>query len=100
MIGSIAAAPQTQRTASTDRQATDSQRVQGENANDLAAELAAGIGQTEGDQAAEDRDGDGRLPWQREHHEHHEALDPSTQHIVAKSRDVTGESGSSLDLDG
>ncbi|MDX1964906.1 MAG: hypothetical protein SFX18_17280 [Pirellulales bacterium] len=66
VIGGIAATPTNQRNAASERTTADAARQQAEAKNDLAAELAAGIGQTEQDEhATNERDADGRLMWQR-----------------------------------
>jgi hypothetical protein len=103
IVGGISATPQTQRNASTDRATTDNTRQQAEGANDQAAVDAAGIGKTEGDaETTSERDADGRLDWQRR------AKKPETKDASAnadasepvKSRDLTGDTGGSLDLQG
>ena len=103
IIGGISATPQVQRNASADRAVTDNTRQQAAAANDQAAVDAAGIGKTEGDsQTDSDRDADGRLDWQ------HHAKIPETKNTAPspdasepiKSRDLTGDSGGSLDLQG
>ena len=65
---------------------------------DRQAENAAGVGTTEGDEAAGDRDADGRRLWER----------PTTpkpalsedDETTAPTKDPTGQSGSLLDLTG
>lgn len=102
IIGGISAAPQAQRNASVDRASTESTRQQNAAANDLAAAEVAGIGKTDGeDHATGERDADGRLDWQR-HGKQPEAKltedDDASEPI--KSRDITGDSGGTLDLQG
>ena len=64
----------------------------------LKAEAAAGIGETDGENHhSDDRDADGRRPWQNMGHPSSEEGDEeSTQ----KSKDATGQSGNLLDLSG
>ncbi|MCI0362029.1 MAG: hypothetical protein L0211_26400 [Planctomycetaceae bacterium] len=65
LIGSLAASPLPLKAAEADkalREAGDRDR-QAESAR--RAESAAGIGETEEDSEAQDRDPDGRQPWQR-----------------------------------
>ena len=103
IIGGISATPQAQRNANADRAATDNTRQQAAAANDQSAIDAAGIGKTEGDsQASDERDADGRLDWQ------HRGKKPETKATEQtgdasepiKSRDLTGDSGGALDLQG
>ena len=66
---------------------------------DRQAQSAAGVGTTSGDEAAGDRDADGRRLWERPptppgEHER----EPSESE--ARVKDPTGESGSLLDLTG
>lgn len=103
IIGGISATPQAQRNASADRAATESTRQQAAAANDQSAVDAAGIGKTEGDsQTDSERDADGRLEWQ------HPGKKPVMKTTEAsanasepiKSRDLSGDSGGVLDLQG
>jgi hypothetical protein len=99
-IGSLAATPLPQRVAEVDkaeRETTDRARAaQGER----AAEAAAGIGETEEDSQASERDADGRRLWEappaKVSAEETSAVDASPQ----LSKDPSGESGSELDLVG
>jgi hypothetical protein len=67
-------------------------RVQGQQ----KAEAAAGIGQTDEDQQAGERDADGRRPWEVPARPEH-AEEDQGQHA---GKDPSGESGSLLDLTG
>ncbi len=102
IIGGISATPQSQRNASADRAATENTRQQNAAANDQAAADAAGIGKTEGDQeTSSERDADGRLNWQQ--HAKHAAKSDGTATDASeptKSRDLTGDCGGTLDLQG
>jgi hypothetical protein len=103
IIGGFSATPQSQRNASTDRAATDNNRQQAAAANDQAAIDAAGIGKTEEDSQSEgDRDADGRLDWQRrgKQFETQAAAPTADASEPIKSRDLTGNSGGTLDLQG
>ncbi len=63
------------------------------------AEAAAGIGETDGeDHQTDERDADGRRPWEFAAKNPNSVDDPSKQ--PPKSRDTTGESGNLLDLTG
>lgn len=103
IIGGVSATPQAQRNASADRAATDNTRQQTAAANDQAAVDAAGIGKTEGDAETDsERDADGRLDW------HRRGKKPDTTAATPspdasepiKSKDITGNCGGSLDLQG
>ena len=63
------------------------------------AEAAAGIGETDGeDHQTDERDADGRRPWEFPPKKQNSTDDPSKQQ--PQSRDTTGESGNLLDLSG
>ncbi len=63
------------------------------------AEAAAGIGETDGeDHQTDERDADGRRPWEFPPKKRNSAEDPAKQ--PPQSRDTTGESGNLLDLTG
>ena len=68
------------------------------------AEEAAGIGQTESDKETSDRDADGRRLWEAEEEETEaenvEGLSDLQNAEQPKSKDITGDSGNSLDLTG
>jgi hypothetical protein len=100
MIGSLASGAAAQRTSESDKASRES--VGQTRAADAAqrAENAAGIGQTEEDSQAADRDADGRRPW-----EHPSAKSPPAEQVAEAatdqarlSKDPTGESGAELDL--
>jgi hypothetical protein len=102
IIGGLAGAPLPQRTAEaekTQREAADQARAAQAAER---AEQAAGIGQTEEDAQANDRDADGRRPWEHpptpeKRPEQPDAVnDP--QH--GRSKDPSGVCGGQLDLDG
>ena len=103
IIGGVSATPQSQRNASADRTATDNTRQQAAAANDQAAVDAAGIGKTEGDSETDsERDADGRLDWHRRGQKSETpVVAPSADASEPiKSKDITGDSGGSLDLQG
>lgn len=107
IIGSVASAPITQRTASSDAASITTARQHAEITNDTAAAEAAGIGKTDGEEhQTNERDADGRLAYEsREKQKQADAdqqnADPSQPteepHL---SKDLTGDSGGSLDLVG
>lgn len=61
------------------------------------AERAAGVGTTEGDEAAGDRDADGRRLWERPPKPKHAGTGNDEP---AATKDPSGQSGSLLDLTG
>ena len=105
VIGGLSATPLTQKTSDADRtqQANVQQHTQA--ISEQKAELAAGIGQTDSEHEASDRDADGRRLWEKEGRE------PAAQSTTAASEspsdaptprsiDPTGQSGGTLDLTG
>ena len=66
---------------------------------DRHAENAAGIGTTEGDEAASDRDADGRRLWERPS-QGSDVADGGTEQETSRPKDLSGQSGSLLDLTG
>lgn len=103
LIGSAAGVPISQKGGSeidrTSRDAATQQRA----ADGLArSEKAAGIGTTEQDQEASERDADGRRMWEappdkQQQEEQEEAVAAAANR---QSRDTTGQSGTHLDLTG
>ena len=86
---------------------SDVERAQHETANkerrvqnDLRAENAAGIGETDGDDhETADRDADGRSPW-RIGRRAQKAEEPGESEEERRGKDATGRSGTILDLSG
>ncbi len=100
-IGSFAG---TQRAQS---QGSDVERARAERANqqrqvtaEKQAEKAAGIGATDEDQGASDRDADGRKLWEIDESAPNSEGDATEKAPQPQNRDATGESGSKLDLSG
>ena len=97
LIGSAAGVPISQSSGSETERASRESAAQ-ERATDGAerSEKAAGIGTTEQDQEASERDADGRRLW--------EAPPDKKQDTTAEgqrqSRDASGQSGTQLDLTG
>ncbi len=101
MIGSAAGSTLAQ------GQGNEVQRLQ-QNAADLArqtllsdkAEQAEGIGQTEQDEQASDRDADGRRPWEIGSASSEPDSAESLEEGMRRSKDPTGDCGNHLDLSG
>jgi hypothetical protein len=102
IVGSAAGAPLSQTKGSeSDRAAQDAAAQQRQVSAETHAADVAGVGQTEQDEGASDRDADGRLilvesEKQRKQREDAESADADER----LSKDPTGQSGSQLDLTG
>jgi hypothetical protein len=98
LIGSAAGAPLSQ-TGGSETERTSRDAAAQQRSTDAAArsEKAAGIGTTEQDQEASERDADGRRLWEAppEKNKQDAAADAERQ-----SRDPTGQCGTHLDLTG
>ena len=104
IAGSLAGSPLAQsQGADVDRarqeSSDQSRRVQ----SDPRAEQASGIGQTEDDSEAQDRDADGRRPWEiggTPESEDNESNASGPDAKQPRSRDATGQKGNQLDMMG
>ncbi len=104
MIGSFAGTPLAQ------SKGTDTERAQQDTADqtrqvqrDKQSENAAGIGQTEEDQQASERDADGRRLWELGSKDQQDQAGTDSSQQPArppKSKDPTGQSGNQVDLSG
>jgi hypothetical protein len=104
LIGSIAGTPLSQTKGSeTEKGVDDTARQARSSQAQQQAEKASGIGQTEEDSEANDRDADGRRIWEDgrqespDEPEDEEGAPPSQ---TPQSKDPTGMSGNTLDLSG
>lgn len=102
VLGSAAGAPLSQTKGSAkERSAQDATNQARTVDAETKAEKAAGIGQTQEDQATGDRDADGRRMWEaiqkakEQAEENAESPKPTKQ-----SKDATGQAGGALDLTG
>jgi hypothetical protein len=102
IVGGLAGSPLSQRTAETDRAEREESDQAREAKTSQRAEQAAGIGQTEEDSGAQERDADGRRPW--EHPAQPQPPDaeaaPLPEESAILAKDPSGERGSELDLVG
>jgi hypothetical protein len=90
-----------QRASDSDRVQQDTARQQSETRNDLQAEKAAGIDETDGQEhGPNERDADGRRPWEIAAREKKQAPDEPAPPPIRQSRDITGTTGTQLDLTG
>jgi hypothetical protein len=101
VIGSAAGAPVSQTSGSETERAGRDAAVQ-QRATDAAerSERAAGIGTTEQDQEATERDADGRRPWEAPPDKKKATTGDAVSPVERQSRDPTGQSGNNLDLTG
>ncbi len=99
LIGSLATTPLPQKAAETDkaqRQTADQTR---EAQAAQAAEAASGIGETEEDSQAAERDADGRRLWESAQNTQPQEESPDeTAHTGQLAKDPMGEAGGTLDL--
>lgn len=101
LIGSAAGTHRAQRTGDTDRAQQDAVHAQRQATSQTKAEAAAGIGSTDAeDQAPQERDADGRRPWEAP-----PSGQPQEPAAVQDAqppgpRDAHGERGQLLDLSG
>jgi hypothetical protein len=101
IVGSAAGAPLAKTSG------TEAERSQRENSasqrlgdSQEKSERAAGIGTTEQDQGASDRDADGRRLWEASQQKKQLALEQEENQQEHVSKDPSGDSGSKLDLMG
>lgn len=100
-IGSFAGTPMSQSQGSdVDRAKSDRANQQRQVSSEQQAEKAAGIGATDEDQAAEDRDADGRRLWEIDEQASSEQDSAEEEAPSKQRRDASGSSGSHLDLSG
>jgi hypothetical protein len=101
-FGSIAATPAAQRGADSERVQQDTTRQRADVKNDLQAEKAAGIGETDGDEhETNERDADGRRPWEVSvHGKKKDATAAAVDPPIRQSKDLSGTTGIELDLTG
>jgi hypothetical protein len=103
LISGLSSTPLSQRTAEADKaQQSATEQSRSAEASERA-ELAAGIGQTEEDNGATDRDADGRRLWERPAEKKpgqplSAAAPPPPAAVLSK--DPTGQCGGELDLVG
>ncbi len=101
-LGSAAGAPLSQTKGSeTERLQKDATTQQRQADTNTKAERASGVGQTEKNEHASDRDADGRRLWEAppdtDNPIESKASDADTSR---QSKDITGSSGNQLDLTG
>jgi hypothetical protein len=102
VLGSAAGAPLSQTSGGeTERTQRDTAVQQRQADTDARAERAAGIGTTDEDQEATERDADGRRLWEAPPEKKSDAADEEQNAAQPRqSKDATGLSGNHLDLTG
>jgi hypothetical protein len=100
MASSVTGSLPQARTADAEKaqqQATDQARQAN---SDEKAERAAGVGETEQDEQASDRDADGRKLWEGDSGAEQSDSESPDAHQTPPSRDPSGDRGGNLDLSG
>lgn len=102
LIGSLATTPLPQKGTDADKAVRGAADQAREIEAARQAEAAAGIGQTEEDSQASERDADGRRLWEAppEKREPDDAEPPTEASATPLSKDPAGEAGGELDLIG
>ena len=103
IVTSAAGAPLSQTSGSeTERAQKDANTVKRQADSETKSEKASGIGETEQDQSAGDRDADGRRLWESmdRNATPDEANTNGGQEPVKQAKDPSGNRGTSLDLTG
>jgi hypothetical protein len=100
LIGSLATSPLPQKGADTDKAVRGAADQAREVEAARQAEAAAGIGETEEDSQASERDADGRRLWEAPPEKREEDGEPPTAESSATllGKDPAGEAGGQLDL--
>ena len=98
-VSSLTAAPATQRSSDVEKTQTAAAEKSHADAAAEYAEKAAGIGETQEESEASDRDADGRRIWEFGEEKKKDG-EPVEQAPAGKSIDPTGAAGGTLDLTG
>jgi hypothetical protein len=100
VISSAAGAPLSQTSGSENERAKkDSNVRQREVDSEKKTEKSAGVGQTEEDRGASERDADGRRFWEKAAEPNQDG-DPGSSQTSKQVKDPSGDSGGALDLTG
>lgn len=99
-ISSLAAAPATQRTSDVEKtQAAAAEKARAGDAAQIA-ERAAGIGETQEESQAGERDADGRRLWEVNQQPKTAEQAAADSAALSQAKDPTGAAGGQLDLTG
>jgi type II secretory pathway pseudopilin PulG len=97
-IGSLAATPLAQRSAETDKAQHDAEALRQAQHSLAAAEQASGIGQTQEESEASERDADGRRLWEEPVRKQPATPGQASEETLTPPPDPTGQCGTQLDL--
>ena len=101
VAGSAAGAPLSQTKGSeTERTQKDSADTQRKVDQEAKADKSAGVGQTEQDEGASERDADGRRFWEASAEKEKKEKETTDPEPPKQALDPKGESGNALDLTG
>jgi hypothetical protein len=98
LIGSFATSSAAQRAGDVEKVERDTADRARQTESNMAAEDAAGIGHTEQESEASDRDADGRRPWELPAHANRQEDDTASASPAHVVKDPTGQTGGTLDL--
>ena len=101
IVGSLAGTPLAQKGPEADKVQKEAADRSRQTDAEVRAEMAAGIGQTEEESQASERDADGRRPWEvpARKKEEERAADPAVDASIP-ARDPSGERGGLIDISG
>lgn len=100
IVGSLAGTPLTQKAAEVDKTQRDAADAARQTDAAARAESAQGIGQTEEESEASERDADGRRLWERQAKKQAEEEQTASTPAETHAKDPEGLSGGVLDLTG
>jgi hypothetical protein len=100
IVGSLAGTPLTQKAAEVDKTQRDAADAARQTDAAARAESAQGIGQTEEESEASERDADGRRLWERQQKKPAEQEAAASTSAETHAKDPEGISGGILDLTG
>lgn len=102
IIGSLAGTPLAQKAPEADKTQKDATDRARQSDAEARAESAAGIGQTEEESQASERDADGRRLWERTQRQTADQSAPAAaaEDSGASAKDPSGDRGSVLDISG
>jgi hypothetical protein len=102
IVGSLAGSPLAQKAPEADKVQKDATDRTRQTDAELRAESAAGIGQTEEESQASERDADGRRPWEMPQRKQGDEPVPevSADGGTTSAKDPSGDRGSLIDISG
>ncbi len=102
IVGSLAGTPLAQKGPEGDKVQKDATDRTRQTDAEVRAESAAGIGQTEEESQASERDADGRRPWEVPTRKKADepAADPAVDGSIPAAKDPSGDRGTLIDVSG